>query len=74
MHHVYDETPDEEPEFPILPTSSETTVPYKNHLGRTEPLDIREQTDTTQYRYNYYTVSYINLFKLVLSVDNVDIR
>ena len=50
MHHVYDETPDEEPAFPILSTSTETTVPYANHLGRIEPLDIREQTDTSQYR------------------------
>ena len=56
MHHVYDETPDEEPAFPILSTSSETTVPYANHLGRIEPLDIREQTDTSQYRSTFTSI------------------
>ena len=52
MHHVFDETPEE---AASLAFNAEATTPlthaiYHTNVGARNPIEIREQTNTSQYR------------------------
>ena len=52
MHHVFDETPEEARQlaFNAEAIADHTHVPYFTNVGATNPVDAKEQHNTSQYR------------------------
>ena len=67
MHHVFDETPEEARQlgFSAEAITDHSHVPFFSNTGATNPVDMKEQHNTSQYRYLYY-----NLFLSLLIFMN----
>lgn len=58
MHHVFDETPEEARQlgFSAEAITDHSHVPFFSNTGATNPVDMKEQHNTSQYRYLYYNL------------------
>lgn len=69
MHHMFDETPDEMDKIEklTLATTPVTHAIYNTHVGKIEPVDAKEQVDTSQYRQRGYKVG-----SLMIGTEDAD--
>jgi hypothetical protein len=76
MHHVFDETPEEAKKlaFSAEQIAQESHAIYNTNVGNTNPLEIREQTNTTQYRCENYVNSPLHVVYNETLADNVAFR
>ena len=57
MHHVFDETPDQETtHFDVVPAALASNAVYENHIGYAADYIATDQTDQSQYRQRGYKV------------------